>query len=99
MRTLAIVVTLVCAYLGTWDATKNFGVPESHPWSNPIMPEPWIVAADAPLPLIVRCDERRVGFARALVTNRPMSVVTQYRCYYVWLFGPTIKLPFEKKLF
>jgi hypothetical protein len=26
VRTLAIVVTLVCAYLGAWEATKKWGV-------------------------------------------------------------------------
>jgi hypothetical protein len=29
VRTLAIVVTLVCAYLGAWEATKRYGVDES----------------------------------------------------------------------
>jgi hypothetical protein len=108
VRTLAILITLVCAYFGLLDATKKFGVPNLHPLTDPIRPdprtnsvraEPRIVATDAPLPLIVRCDERREGLAWAPVTHKPMTIVTRNRCYYVWLFGPMIKLPFEKRLF
>jgi hypothetical protein len=107
VRALVILVTLVCVYFGLWDATKKFGVPELHPVTDPIRldpgskprPEPRIVAANSPLPLIVRCDERRVGVAWTPVTKKPIAIVTRYRCYYVWLCGPMIKLPFESRLF
>jgi hypothetical protein len=40
LRTLAIVVTLICAYFGAWEATKRFGVPS-------------LGASKSPMPFIV----------------------------------------------
>ena len=50
IRTLVIVVTLVCAYFGLWEATKRWGCPSVSDW------------ASSPAPLIVVSDEDPFSF-------------------------------------
>ena len=45
VRTLAIVVMLVCAYFSAWEATKRYGVRKM-----------WYGVATSPLPCIIRYD-------------------------------------------
>src|SRR5688572_5312529 len=49
IRTLAIVVTLVCAYFGAWEATKRHGI--SDMGADPLG------EVESPMPFIVRQDE------------------------------------------
>lgn len=90
IRTLAIFVTLVCAYFGVWEATKRYGVPETHPaalYENVPLPNSWIVwGGSSPMPFVVK--EYEVGPGRE-------GCCPTY--YYLWLFGPKIKLPFESE--
>src|SRR5690349_9246684 len=80
VRTLAIVVTLVCAYFGAWEATKEWGVPPPRgTWaSNSFMKA--IVYSNSPGPFIVR---------KYVVQG------TERVEYYFWFFWPEFKLPFE----
>jgi hypothetical protein len=84
VRTLAVVVTLVCAYFGAWAATKRYGVP-AVPAKFPVEEDTGIIAAGSPTPCLVWRDEFR------------MKEGGLRRKYYLWLFGPTVKLPFDSK--
>jgi hypothetical protein len=91
VRTLAIFVTLVCAYFGAWEATKRHGIKQGggHMLLS-IDPIEFgsIASADSPYPLIVAYNES--------INQRPVTSKNRRR-YYVWLFGPEIKLPFESE--
>ncbi len=85
VRTLAIFVTLVCVYFGAWEATKRYG-PRS-------ISDDVLVLEEPPAPFIVR------GY---LLEYQPMTSLSDIRIlatrrYYIWLFGPTIKLPYEEE--
>lgn len=86
VRTLAIVVTLVCAYFGAWEATKRYGIGAACRYSAESGRIPRGVLA--PYPLVLTSWEYT-----SLSHNWNQSI-----CYYLWLFGLTIKLPFESEL-
>lgn len=84
VRTLAIFVTLVCSYLGTWDVTKEYGVSTavSHVYRNqvtllnhhrvnsiPSSPDE-LLCPTTPLPLVVQVDEFALDPQRLLVVGR-----------------------------
>jgi hypothetical protein len=54
LRTLAILVTLVCAYFGAWEATKRYGVPQPETKGSE---GTLILSAESQLPLIVSQTE------------------------------------------
>ena len=90
LRTLAIVVTLLCAYFAAWEATKRLGVTAVSKGKP---------GHDSPFPLIVR----RTAYNQVLpggynaVTYAPLPTTTKatkVTNYHLWFFGPTIKLPF-----
>jgi hypothetical protein len=93
LRTLGVVVTLICAYFGAWEATKRYGVPSGSRWvvsgDSSLSPSgndyDRVVAAWSPLPLAVVCDETG-------------PFINETRRYYLWLFGAMIKLPYESEL-
>lgn len=77
VRTLAILVTLVCAYFGAWEVTRASVNNEFD----------GIQFANSPMPLL---------FWRVEIVREVWGDPGEWRrCYYLWLFGPTIKLPFE----
>lgn len=89
IRTLGIFVTLVCAYFGTWEVTKKFGVPKT-----PIKVDSdggMIVDAGSTIPFVIWQDETDNGF---IGVNR-LVFINPKRCFYIWVFGARIKLPFE----
>ena len=98
LRTLDILVTLVCAYFGAWEATKRYGlkttdetrlISRTNPaeYSTIVLP----VTESSPMPFLIRRD--RGGLF-------PTGSATPPVRYYVWLFGPRFKLydesPFEE---
>ncbi len=91
VRTLAVFVTLVCAYFGAWEATKRYGVPDPD-W--PCFPPPdykhekIVSYADCPTPFILGRDEFYIDSGEHLHFARR---------YYLWLFGPEFKLPYESE--
>jgi hypothetical protein len=97
VRTLAILVTLVCAYFGAWVATSKhatgIGVPGWRPGAGTPTPKEhgpqYSVSARAtsPQPLIIRQDD--------IDYDETTSRFKRTRRYYLWLLGPKIKLPFE----
>jgi hypothetical protein len=80
LRTLAILVTLFCAYLACWLPTKRHAASRMGPWQ-------FVQKATAPLPLLVREDQ--IHF------SSDDFRVRYPRRYYVWLFGPKMELPFK----
>jgi hypothetical protein len=92
VRTLAIVVSLVCAYFGAWEVTKRNGVPAV---SSEVNSESTLVRSSrAPGPFLVLVDVHR----RGKKTNTSQGYIIQFdqvRLYHLWLLGPTVKLPFE----
>jgi hypothetical protein len=83
LRTLAIVVTLFCAYFAAWEATKI------HAGHNPESSSSiGIRRSYSPLPLVI-CREMTIenvsGFRR--------------RDYYLWLFGPVVDVKADERHF
>lgn len=81
VRTLFLILTLVCAYFGAWEATKKYGVPvEVHHRVNTLadsvsLPKP---DASSPMPFVITQTWVRV------TQSGPIS---EAREYYVWFFG------------
>ena len=115
LRTLAIVVTLICAYFAAWEVTKHYAtslIPSaalpsrifSRGNNQLLYEEPtfsdefslkhqklgtqlyYIFAAQSPCPFVVIQDECDCDYMG--------NDVEYVRSYYLWLFGPKVKLPF-----
>lgn len=88
VRKLVIFVTLVCVYFGTWEATKRYGVPDC---SDSFLryQQDAVHAAATPIPLIVTQDHCYLD------DNNGDPTFRNPRRYYVWIFGPKLKLPYE----
>ena len=86
VRTLVVVVTLVCCYTACWGPTQTDGVAEVRrlAWN-------YTNNTSAVAPLVVRQDEIFWVEIRA-------GSVQGYdrRSYYFWFFGYTAKLPYER---
>jgi hypothetical protein len=106
VRTLVIFVTIVCAYFGVWEATKRSecATPnyKRRPWYRSIDDSKWLEDADS--------KERQRGFIKVFNVYSPAAlIIARVDCtirwdnndtailnrYYLWLFGPTVKLPYE----
>jgi hypothetical protein len=63
IRTLAIFVTVVCAYFGAWEATKRYGIEKRYQDDARLVLERrgdiWTATCEetAPIPFVLRCDE------------------------------------------
>ena len=91
IRTLAIVVTLVCAYFRAWEATKRYG-PIGEKLSRDVIEESTVIGCNSPVPFVIQATKIRM----IPITNTSVTYdVRDY--YYLWLFGPTIELPFESR--
>lgn len=84
VRTLAIVVALICAYFGAWEATKKWGVRG--------MTEEIDFGVGSSIPLVIWRREQYNVYHYPL----PPEIILTKR-HYFWLFGPTYKLPYESK--
>ena len=94
LRFVLLAMTLVCVYLSCWSPTEYFGLRDVENyvfWRGERPNNRRIVGinATASLPLVVGMD--RNFFVR---TGSPLTV--SRRCYYLWCFGPVVKLPFER---
>jgi hypothetical protein len=93
IRTLAIFVTLVCAYLGTWDATKRFGmrtvdelavnqanVAKESGWSG--------------IPSNTRCPAPFIICLTQWWTQKTSKsyINVQSRRHFIWFFGTVIEI-------
>ena len=94
LKGLLALITLVCVYFASWQATTTIGIPtviqavhdaplreEDGAWRYP----PWDVKS--PVPLVVGTTE----------WSRYNGTFCFVRRHYVWFFGLTIKTPFAWK--
>ena len=88
LRTLVIVVILICLYLGAWEATKRYAVPL---YGTPVNQVQYFGDASSPAPCIVAMKHKNPRIRH----DGNLMILDCKTCYYVWLLGPTIKLPFE----
>ncbi|MBC8350880.1 MAG: hypothetical protein H8E66_02775 [Planctomycetes bacterium] len=94
VRTLVIVVTLVCCYAACWGPTKKSGVDDvTHVTHDGYYPSIHHHAMPV-LPLVVRRDEKIWGM---LYQGRSIPGLT-IRRYYFWFFGYVAKLPYKREI-
>lgn len=84
IRTLAILVTLVCAYFGAWEATKRWGVEKPPVYSK------------SPAPFLVYSAKRDPISDIETIDGSPISDDQLPRRYYIWLFGLRFELAPDK---
>jgi hypothetical protein len=82
LRLLIVVVTLICAYFGAWEATKRFGVNHVERLAAD-QNEAVNMAVIAPVPFLVYRVEG----------DEPYSGL--FKRYYLWFPGISIRLPFQ----
>mgnify|MGYP001336794457 CR=1 FL=1 len=91
VRTLVIVVTLLCCYLGAWEATKTWGIPaiqvSAYQASQLTSPCPFV---------IVDPEDSFKTIAASLSDN--WDAAGEDREVYFWFFGYVAKLPYERVL-
>jgi hypothetical protein len=91
VRTLAVVVTLVCAYAACWGPTKRVGVSAAHnAHSSPDI----LVGLGIETTMVVS------PFVIA-ITDSGHDAVGQHHestAYYFWFFGYVAKLPYEREV-
>ena len=100
LRTLVVLVTLVCGYFGCWEITKRFGISD-------------IVHRDYVLHGLSDDEELQVVKTLSLegVVSSPSPFVvsnqttfnrhfpfTGGRIYYFWFFGYVAELPYEREV-
>lgn len=105
VRALLIFVTLVCLYFGGWEVTKRWGIPDSTvEMPGYIVRQPTtgrlihtkdsgvaaVVTAGSPAPFVVCTEE--------LVVDANVGRIKHVVRHYLWLLGPTIKLPLESEV-
>jgi hypothetical protein len=108
LRTLAIAVTLVCAYFGAWEATTKCGVKQftSRHYVGGIREQDGSPKLRSHFDNDEQEAEYLLEVRRTGIVSCPMPFVLsispwrqsfypERRCFYIWLFGPTIKLPYE----
>lgn len=88
VRTLAIVVTLVCTYFGTWEATKK-QIHEEQQFERAFWPG-MSRNYNSPMPFVIR----QVNSQTYYLSSFEPTEVRRDSEYYLWLCGPKIKLPF-----
>ncbi len=102
LRNLVMIVQLVgeyfdAWYFDAWSLTRKYGVPAPHQnWSAPVTVEGEvrIERADSPAPMIIRQDE--VEYKNVAAFGPPPRADFPRR-YYLWLFGPKVRLPIESE--
>jgi len=86
VRTLVVMVTLVCVYFGCWEITKRFGVRD-------IVFHKYVFRK--------LNNKEEVRFAGFLSSPGPFVVSQKWtgndETYYFWFFGYIAKLPYERE--
>ena len=105
VRTLAIVVTLVCLYFGAWDLTKRWGIPDNTvEMPGYVVRQPTtgrlihtkdsgvaaVVTAGSPAPFVIWTEE--------LWVDANTGNIKHVMRHYIWLFGPEVMLPLESEI-
>ena len=99
IRTLAIVVTLVCCYAACWGPTKRRGVVDVYSHTNANGVASGYRDASAAAPLVVGINDSPQGmFVSPRGAYTATTSVTTTRRYYFWFFGYVAKLPYEREV-
>jgi len=85
VRTLVILVTLVCCYAACWGPTKTQGPDDVYDYVCRDH-DCWPVDAIPVAPLVIHFD------------LYPLSDLPPRRIYYFWFFGYIAKLPYEREI-
>jgi hypothetical protein len=96
LRTILLLLTLVCCYLGFWSVTKHFGPEAVKKYSVPKKIR-LVLEQSSPAPFIVAADEARRPEPSTSPAFDPESRLF-YRRYYIWLFGYVVETPFKYAL-
>jgi hypothetical protein len=84
VRTLAILVTVICAYFGAWEVTKRNAKVRANATVYGENDQPLRISnATIPMPFLVVRDECQYRDAKPKEFRRS---------YYVWLFGPMFRV-------
>jgi hypothetical protein len=89
IRTLVVVVTLVCCYAACWGPTKRRGV-------EAVKAKPSTTDVNPIAPLLLAANEGNwidVGDQREILIRLHAN-----RTYYFWFFGFIVKLPYEREI-
>jgi hypothetical protein len=98
VRTLVIVVTLVCCYAACWGPTKTSGVQDTNHWLQDQWFREFTTKSDPPW-YVWRQGSEAVAIAPLLLRLRADTVMSGPRdLYYFWFFGYVAKLPCEREL-
>lgn len=91
VRTLIVIVTLVCCYAACWLPTKTTGVDDVRDRAGQAAQIGEVLPIS---PLLVRTDEM---FFETTPIGSSLSIkFRSKRRYYVWLFGHVVQLPYEQ---
>jgi hypothetical protein len=91
VRTLVIIVTLVCLYAASWGPTKTRGTQEV------LHREDTSLTARAIAPLLISIDEEHVS--HDVFADGSCQFWTEgHRSYYFWFFGYVAELPYEREI-
>ena len=95
LRTLVIVLTLICVYFGAWDATKRFGIPAVSKVAETdngefLLP---VLTADSRLPFCVTVVQEKKPKDRGYPV---LAFQYGYRRDYIWIFGWVVHLRDER---
>lgn len=91
LRACFVTTTIVCAYLGLWNATKNQGAADLEKYLA--QQERWVDSDDITVraPFLIEARESTV-----LMGSEPLDVhingITVVQRYYLWVFGYVIEL-------
>ena len=92
VRTLVIVVTLVCAYLGVWNANRDAALFDVIKYIDE-QPRPLFVGNLASGFVQITCS-RSIPFIIGMDDRDTL----RERHYYFWFFGYVAKLPYEREI-
>ena len=97
VRTLVIVVTLVCCYLGAWEATKTWGIPaipvSAYQASELTSPCPFVIVNPEDSSNKIADSFNEI----AKLLGGPVGATGEkQREVYFWFFGYIAKLPYER---
>ena len=90
VRTLVVVVTLVCLYLAGRIPTERQGLDDVHRYVAARPGQNWPRNASTPFPLIVGIDDMTIS------ANTSLRQFDVRRRYYFWFFGLVIPLPYDR---
>ena len=100
IRTLAILITLICCYAACWGPTKRRGVEDVMKHTTEGKPDPtsYVYVGPGEPPLAPFLYTRPVPEFPCILTDVILGRDIKSRRYYFWFFGYVAKLPYERNI-